>query len=138
VSLFNDYVRKDLKFGQDMTYNPESDSIGNTWDFKHQGPGVPFPLPVTTNVMPDLASAMSQNPNMKVLLNAGYFDLATPYYSAVYVMHHLPMNDSLQKNISYAFYTAGHMVYVNLDSLKMLHDNVAKFIASSHTGGGND
>jgi carboxypeptidase C (cathepsin A) len=136
VSLFNDYVRKDLKFGQDMTYNPESDSIGNNWDFKHQGPGVPFPLPVTTNVMPDLASAMSQNPKMKVLLNAGYFDLATPYYSAVYVMHHLPMNDSLQKNISYAFYPAGHMVYVNLDSLKMLHDNVAKFIASSH--GGND
>ena len=137
VSLFNDYVRKDLKFGQDMTYNPESDSIGNTWDFKHQGPGVPFPLPVTTNVMPDLASAMSQNPNMKVLLNAGYFDLATPYYSAVYVMHHLPMDDSLQKNISYAFYPAGHMVYVNLDSLKMLHDNVAKFIAGSH-GGKND
>ena len=35
--LFNDYVRKDLKFGQDMTYNPESDNIGNDWDFKHQG-----------------------------------------------------------------------------------------------------
>jgi carboxypeptidase C (cathepsin A) len=132
VSLFNDYVRKDLKFGQDLTYLPVSNDIGNAWDFKHQPPGAPFPLPVTTNVMPDLASAMIQNPNMKVLLNAGYFDLATPYYSAVYVMHHLPMPDKLQSNISYAFYPAGHMVYVNLDSLRMLHDNVAKFIESTH------
>ena len=132
VSLFNDYVRNQLKFGQELTYLPVSNDIGNNWDFKHQPPGVPFPLPTTTNVMPDLAAAMAQNPDMKVMLNAGYYDLATPYYSAVYVMHHLPMPDSLQKNISYGFYPAGHMVYVNLDSLKLLHDNVAKFIGSSH------
>ncbi len=133
VSAFNDYVRKDLKFGQDLVYMPVNNSQDvNNWDFKHQPPGQGQPLPQTTNVMPDLAAAMSQNPDMKVLLNAGYYDLATPYYSAVYVMHHLPMVDSLQKNISYAFYPAGHMVYVNLDSLKMLHDNVAKFIDASH------
>ena len=132
VSVFNDYVRTQLKFGQDLTYVPVSNDVGNAWDFKHQPPGVPFPLPTTTNVMPDLAAAMAQNPDMKVMLNAGYYDLATPYYSAVYVMHHLPMPDSLQKNISYGFYPAGHMVYVNLESLKLLHDNVAKFIDSSH------
>ena len=132
VSLFNDYVRKDLKFGQDMTYVPVNNDLGNTWDFKHQPPGAPFPLPFATNVMPDLAAAMIQNPDMKVLLNAGYYDLATPYYSAVYVMHHLPMPAKLQDNISYAFYPAGHMVYVNLGALKSLHDNVAKFIDSSH------
>ncbi|HEX2667040.1 MAG TPA: peptidase S10 [Gammaproteobacteria bacterium] len=132
VSLFNDYIRGQLKFGQDLTYLPVSGEVGNAWDFKHQQPGVPFALPTTTNVMPDLASAMAQNPDMKVMLNSGYYDLATPYYSAVYVMHHLPMPDALQKNISYEFYPAGHMVYVNLDSLKLLHDSVAKFIASSH------
>ena len=131
VSLFNDYVRNTLKFGQDLTYLPVSGDIGNAWDFKHQQPGTP-PLPFGVNVMPDLAAAMAQNPDMKVLLNAGYYDLATPYYSAVYVMHHLPMPAALQKNISYGFYPAGHMVYVNLDSLHMLHDNVAKFIAASH------
>ena len=89
VSLFNDYVRKDLKFGQDLVYLPVNFSPDvNNWDFKHQPPGQGQPVPQTTNVMPDLAAAMSQNPQMKVLLNAGYYDLATPYYSAVYVMHH--------------------------------------------------
>ena len=60
---------------------------------------MPVPLPVTTNVMPDLASAMSQNPNMKVLLNAGYYDLATPYYSARLRDAPPAHTDSLQKNI---------------------------------------
>jgi carboxypeptidase C (cathepsin A) len=78
--------------------------------------------------MPDLANAMKINPNLKVQLNAGYFDLATPFYQGVYEMHHLPMPGSLQANIEYKFYESGHMVYAKDTSLKMLHDNVAGFI----------
>ena len=132
VSAFNNYVRKDLKFGDNMVYNPEIDVFA-FWDFKHQPPGAPFALPFTPNVMPDLASAMIYNPNLKVLLNSGYFDLATPFYAAVYTMHHLPMPDRLQSNIQYAFYDSGHMVYVHIPSLKELHDNTAKFIESTHS-----
>jgi carboxypeptidase C (cathepsin A) len=47
-------------------------------------------------------------------------------------MHHLPMDDKLQQNISYARYPSGHMVYANEASAKALHDNVAKFINGSH------
>ncbi|MGH8414546.1 MAG: S10 family peptidase [Gammaproteobacteria bacterium] len=131
VSAFNDYVRKDLKFGQDQVYRPEINVFAE-WDMKHQPPGAPFPLPFTPNVMPDLASAMIYNPDLKVMLNSGYFDLATPYYAAIYTMHHLPMPDKLQSNIQYAFYDSGHMVYVHIPSLKELHDNTAKFINSTH------
>ena len=82
--------------------------------------------------MPDLARAMTYNPHLKVMLNMGYFDLGTPYYEGIYEMHHLPMDPALQKNISYALYKSGHMVYLNIPSLKELHDNVAKFIADTH------
>jgi carboxypeptidase C (cathepsin A) len=78
--------------------------------------------------MPDLANAMKLNPNLKVQLNAGYFDLATPFYQGVYEMHHLPIPANLQGNIEYKFYESGHMVYAKDSSLKMLHDNVAGFI----------
>ena len=132
VSLFNDYVRRDLKFGANLTYLPTDDGIVENWEFKHQPPGAAFPLPFSTNVLPDLAAAMIRNPNLKVMLNSGYYDLATPYYGAVYMMHQLPMPVSLQQNITYAFYSSGHMVYVNAESLKRLHDNVAKFIDASH------
>jgi carboxypeptidase C (cathepsin A) len=47
-------------------------------------------------------------------------------------MNHLPIPVSLQKNISYAFYNSGHMVYLQGESHKKLHDNVVKFIAETH------
>ena len=78
--------------------------------------------------MPDLAAALKYNPLLKVMLNVGYYDLATPYLEGVYEMRHLPIPESLRPNIEYKFYESGHMVYANEPSLKALHDNVADFI----------
>jgi carboxypeptidase C (cathepsin A) len=130
VSAFNDYVRKDLKFGEDRTFLPFAHI--EHWDMEHTGPRVDR-WGSGLNVMTDLATAMKYNPNLKVQLNAGYFDLATPFFQGVYEMQHLPMPDKLQANIEYRFYESGHMVYVQEASLKALHDNVADFIR--RTGG---
>jgi carboxypeptidase C (cathepsin A) len=127
VAAFNDYVRKELKFGENREYKPEI-AVWNSWSYLHQPPGSHFPLPQAVNVMPDLAAAMKYNPNLKILLNAGYFDLATPFFEGIYEMHHLPMPVKLQSNIQFKFYQSGHMVYAHEDSLKALHDNVAAFI----------
>jgi carboxypeptidase C (cathepsin A) len=86
--------------------------------------------------MPDLATAMKQNPKLKVQLNAGYFDLATPYFAAVYELRQLPIPRSLQDNIEMHFYESGHMVYAHEDDMKALHDNVAAFIEKNGKGGG--
>jgi carboxypeptidase C (cathepsin A) len=130
VSAFNDYVRKDLKFGENRGYKPMIEAWKN-WNFQHQPPGAPIPLQQSPNVMLDLASAMKYNPDLKVQLNAGYFDLATPFFEGVYEMRHLPIPAKLQKNIEFKFYKSGHMVYVHEASLKDLHDNVAAFILST-------
>ncbi len=127
VSAFNDYVRKDLKFGEDRIYKPEIE-VWQHWDFLHQAPGNSFPSQQATNVMPDLAAAMKYNPKLKIMLNMGYFDLATPFFEGVYEMHHLPIPAKLQDNISYAYYESGHMVYAHEAALKAIHDNVAAFI----------
>jgi len=132
VSAFNDYVRKELKFGENREYKPEID-IEKSWSFQHQEPGVPFPLQQATNVMLDLALAMKYNPTLKILLNAGYFDLATPFYQGVYEMQHLPIPPELQKNIEFQFYESGHMVYAHEASLRSIHNNVAAFILKSET-----
>jgi carboxypeptidase C (cathepsin A) len=127
VSAFNDYVRKDLGYGEGKTYKPEID-IGMKWNMDHQPPGVPFPLPGQTNVMPDLATAMKYDPQLKIMVNGGYFDLATPFYEGWYEDHHLPIPASLDGNIEYHYYQSGHMVYAHEASLKQIHDNVASFI----------
>jgi carboxypeptidase C (cathepsin A) len=130
VSAFNDYVRKDLKFGENKEYKPEVE-VWRSWDFQHKPPGAPFALPGTTNVMLDLAIALKYNPQLKILLNAGYFDLATPFYEGVYEMEHLPIEADLHKNIEFQFYESGHMVYAHEASLKAIHENVAAFIRGS-------
>jgi len=136
VSAFNDYVRKELKFGEGREYKPEVD-VFSWWSFQHKEPGMRFAFPGATNVMPDLATAMKYNPQLKVLLNAGYFDLATPFYEGVYEMQHLPIPADLQKNIEYQFYESGHMVYAHEASLKAIHDNVAGFILKSSNSKAN-
>lgn len=130
VSAFNDYVRQELKFGENKQYKPEIE-VWKSWDFRHKPAGATDPSIVSANVMTDLASAMKQNPNLRILLNAGYFDLATPFYEGIYEMQHLPIPAKLQKNIEYKFYESGHMVYAHEASLKEIHDNVAAFIRSN-------
>lgn len=130
VSAFNDYVRKDLKYGENKEYKPEIE-LFRYWSMQHKPPGVPFAFPGTPNVMLDLATAMKYNPQLKVLLNAGYFDLATPFYEGVYEMQHLPIPANLEKNIEFKFYESGHMVYAHEASLKQIHDNVADFIRNT-------
>jgi carboxypeptidase C (cathepsin A) len=74
---------------------------------------------------------MKTNPRLRVMVNGGYYDLATPFFAAQYEEKHLPIPQSLAKNIEYDWYESGHMVYVRDESLKLLHDRVAAFIKST-------
>jgi len=130
VSVFNDYVRRDLHFSQDRAFKPEAD-VGRYWSFQHTQPGDSQPSLSGLNVMPDLAAALKYNPNLKVLVNGGYYDLATPYFAAEYEMAHLPIQPRLQANITFKKYESGHMVYAHEPALHLLHDNVAAFIAAT-------
>jgi carboxypeptidase C (cathepsin A) len=134
VSAFNDYVRTALKFGEKKTYKPIID-LDKVWDMLHKPPGSPVKVPGPVNVIPDLAVAMKQNPNLKVQLNGGYFDLATPYFAAVYELRQLPIQSALEGNIEMHFYTSGHMVYAHEPDLKALHANVAAFIEKTRNPG---
>ena len=134
VSAFNDYVRTALKFGEKKTYKPIID-LDKVWDMLHKPPGSPVKVPGPVNVIPDLAVAMKQNPNLKVQLNGGYFDLATPYFAAVYELRQLPIQSALEANIEMHFYTSGHMVYAHEPDLKALHANVASFIEKTRNSG---
>jgi carboxypeptidase C (cathepsin A) len=129
VSLFNDYVRRELKYGDSQTYLPEALFGGVHWDEKHNRRSS------STNVTNDLAEALKTNPRLRIMVNGGYYDLATPFFAAQYEEKHLPIPQSLARNIEYDWYESGHMVYVRDESLKQLHDRVAAFIKSALADG---
>ena len=129
VSLFNDYVRRDLKYGDGQTYLPMALFGGAQWNLVHDH------NPINLNVSNDLAEALKTNPRLKIMINGGYNDMATPFFAAEYEDKHLPIPQSLAKNIEYDWYESGHMVYVLDDSLKQLHDRVAAFIKKTQAEG---
>jgi len=137
TTAINQYMRTELKYGRDWTYKPGAYGDANfSWDLRHQTPGGP---PVGQgeggpNVMGDLAMSMKANPKMHIMLAGGYYDLATPYFEGKFEMHHLPIPQKLQSNISYKYYESGHMVYVNEGVLSKFHDDVAAFIRGTESG----
>ncbi len=135
TAAINSYMRDELKFGQQMTYKPSAyGEPGFYWELRHKLPGQNGWPDASVNVMHDLAAAMKRNPKMKVMLMGGYFDLGTLYFGSEYEMKHLPMPKYLQNNISYHFFPTGHMVYVNEDGLKGLHEYASAFIRANSGG----
>ncbi len=129
-SLVNEYLRESLKYGAGETYLPSALFDGFRWNMMRTGANG-FGNARGLNVGADLAEAIKTNPRLKVMLNDGYYDLATPFFAAQYEEEHLPIPPSLTKNIEYDWYEAGHMAYVRDECRKLLHDRVAAFIKSA-------
>jgi carboxypeptidase C (cathepsin A) len=134
ISAYNDYARGTLGMPKDAKYVSTA-ALYRDWDFRHRPPGSRGAFAGATNVMPDLAAAMKVNPNLKVMLASGVYDLATLYFAAEFELNHLGLPPELRKNIEIHRFKAGHMVYVNPDLLHELHDQMAKFITSNVPSG---
>lgn len=127
VGAFNTYIREELKFGQDKTYKPAAEFDGNRWDWKHEGNDFGF-FPGSPSVVLDLVQAMISNPRLKVEVEDGVYDLATPFMEAEYTVDHMGLPENIRKNIWHQYYEAGHMMYLRDEDLAKLKKNVASFI----------
>jgi carboxypeptidase C (cathepsin A) len=130
VAAWNGYVRDRLNYRPDIQYK-SGIPIYSKWDYKHKSPDADKPLIALPNVLPDLAVAMKQNPDLKIMVNGGYFDVSTPYFAGKMEMRHLPVPPALLRNVEFHYYESGHMAYLQQDALRALHDNVADFIRRS-------
>lgn len=128
TAAFLNYYNEELKFGQGKNYEIESGQIWRFWEWKHKTPGAPFPLPGLPNTGLDLAHALAYNPNLRVLILNGTYDLATPFLATEYMVSHLGLERKLQPHIQMKYYPAGHMMYVQEQSLKAFKADVAAFI----------
>ncbi|MFZ0552584.1 MAG: hypothetical protein WAM21_17415 [Steroidobacteraceae bacterium] len=133
AAAFNTYAHKTLKFGQDRSYLVEG-SV-RPWSLVHVDPLTRRPQDGFASVAVDLAQAMKRNPDLQILAQNGYYDLATPYFGTVYIMNHLAIPPALRSHIHMEFYDSGHMIYVHAPALKKLHDTTAAFIRATDGGG---
>jgi carboxypeptidase C (cathepsin A) len=129
VATFNDYYKRDLGVVMDREY-VVSGHLYQEWDRSHVDPGNSYPSPVADTGI-DLAHAIIRNPDMKVLVQQGYFDLATPYRATEYFIDQMPLPDSLRSNVTMKYYEAGHMMYVHPPSLLKFRADLTAFVDSS-------
>jgi carboxypeptidase C (cathepsin A) len=135
VAAFHDYLSRELKYESTDTYRPNAYDIVQ-WDWKHKatsaapgmGPGGEQAQPW---VAADLASAIRKNPHLKVFSANGYFDLATPFFITEYDVSHMNLDPFLRGNIQFGYYPSGHMIYLNVDALHLLRDDLETFITNA-------
>ena len=127
LAAFMDYYQNDLEV-EDIGNYTVFGNIFMKWDWSHRQPdlqGFKLPFP---NTAIDLAYAMRQNPSMRVLVQQGYYDLATPHLATEYFIDHLDIPDELKRNIEYATYEAGHMMYIHEPSMEKFKEDLARFL----------
>ncbi|MGC9336415.1 MAG: S10 family peptidase, partial [Anaerolineae bacterium] len=122
TSTFNDYVRSELGVETDLTYETLSRDVNEKWEWEKGTP---------TNTGEALRAAMAKNPFMKVFVGQGYYDLATPHFATRYMISHMNVDAALRDNVQMAYYEAGHMFYLDVDSLAVFRRHIREFIDSA-------
>jgi carboxypeptidase C (cathepsin A) len=127
TAAFNQYVREELGYENDLPYEILSGPTNEAWSYKEfEGRSI--------SVVEQLGGAMRANPALKLHVACGYYDGATPHYGAEHVMAHLPIPAELQGNVELAHYEAGHMMYVHEPSRIRQSADLADFIRRATPG----
>ncbi|MBK7560029.1 MAG: peptidase S10 [Chitinophagaceae bacterium] len=118
AAAINDYIRRDLKYENDIPYEILTGRV-RPWTNSQDK---------YLNVAETLRGAMVKNNYLKVWICNGYYDMATPYFATDYVIHHMFLPKNLQKNISFTYYEAGHMMYIHKQSLIKMRKDYNQFM----------
>ena len=128
IAAFKDYLYNDLKVRKDWSYVTTAGQRKNfKWDWKHNG-NIFWNAQVAVTTLPDMTSAMKRNPNLKILILNGYYDIATVFYGVEYSINHMGLSPELKKNIIMKYYEAGHMMYTHPASMAQFDRDVDEFI----------
>lgn len=121
VTLY-DHIKKNLKVNLDIPYEILT-GRARPWNYDNVQNQY-------LNVSENLRQAMVKNPFMKVLICNGYYDLATPFFATEYTIDHMFLPENIKKNISMKYFEAGHMMYIQKESLMKFSSDVKSFYLS--------
>jgi len=117
--LLTDFLGVDV----DRPYHTSGPEVGRNWVWDRSLSSGGEPRYV--NTAPNLAWAMSYNPDLRVLVAAGYYDFATPFFDAEFTLrrHGIDMD-----RVTLEYFEAGHMMYLNEPSREGVAASLRAFI----------
>jgi carboxypeptidase C (cathepsin A) len=126
TAAFLDYLHGELEFPKDESYTISA--FGIDWDWEHRPPATEGWAVPWADLRPDLAMALTTNPGLHVLVQQGYYDLATPRLATQHDLAHLDIAPEARERIHLELYEAGHMMYLHGPSMQKFRDSLASFI----------
>lgn len=122
AAAINHYVRAELGYENDLPYEILTARV-QPWSYR-TFEGAPV------DVSDVLERLMVHNPALRVHVDYGYQDGATPHFAAEYVFAHMNLNEDARSRISHHYHEAGHMMYLKpscrLAQLAALKDFVSQ------------
>lgn len=115
TTAINLYLREELGYDPDLEYNIFGDV--SPWERESRVP-----------VGYMLRTAMTENPYLKVMIQGGYYDMATDYYSAMYTINHLQPGGELKDRFRFSLYESGHMMYLRDEDLARANNDLREFV----------
>lgn len=120
----NHYLANTLQVKMDRPYLTSNEDIGQKWKWRTVPEGQYWePMPV--NVTRQLSETMKRNPEMKVMVASGYYDLICPFFDAEYTFSRNGIDPS---KIIMTYYEAGHMMYTHEPDFIKLTNDIRSFI----------
>ena len=116
----NDYLDRELGLKTDLKY-------------LNSGPVRPWQEPegAYAETASDLRRVLARNQHFRVLYCCGYYDLACPLNATVFTVNHMGLDSVTRSHVSFDYYPAGHMMYIEKGSRHKLHEDVMKFEADT-------
>ena len=135
VAGFQSYLRKDLGVVVDREYVVMSEEAGRSWKRPKEEWSA---FQGYVDVTPALARGMADNPDLRVFIASGLYDIATTFFAAEYNVRRSTMDRS---RVVLRRYPAGHMMYVHGPTFIELSRDIREFVATSRqkeaSGSGN-
>lgn len=117
----NYYLQEELAYETDVKYNMFGPV--HPWDRSNNNTGEQLKL------------AMAQNPYLKVLIQAGYYDGATNYFDAKYTMWQLNSSGEFSDRLFFEGYESGHMMYLRRADLSSANEHLRQFMINALANG---
>jgi len=111
----NHYLREVLGFKTDLPYYLIGGPV-HPWDRSGDQTGE------------NLRRAMAENPFLKVMIQAGYYDGGTDYFSTKYTMWQIDPSGQMRDRFRLHLYRSGHMMYLRDEDLVTANDHIREFI----------
>src|SRR5690606_11624311 len=114
----NIYLKEHLNYDTDLTYVTIGGNV-RPWD--NTG----------GTVGEDLRQAMAENPLLHTMIQAGYYDGGTDYFSAKYSMWNMDPSGQLRDRFTFRTYRSGHMMYLRDEDLATSNEHLREFMRNA-------